>query len=78
VRKPERHAGTVEYFDGGIERHWVSSKCYLEYTREAPPPPSLKIQRPDIIRCTGSGSSTNGHLFDEMKPDYLRERDPGE
>lgn len=77
VRKPERRAGTVERFDGA-ERHWVSGNCYLEFTREAPPPPSLRMARPDIIRCTASGSSSNGHLFDSAKPDYLRNDTPRE
>jgi hypothetical protein len=72
VRKPERRAGTVEHFDGGVERYWVNANCYLEFDRNAPPLPSLGVPRPDIIRCTGSGSSTNGHLFDSVKPDYLR------
>jgi hypothetical protein len=66
----ENHrAGLVE--DG--ERFWVTDNCYFDIPRR-PPPPRLAGEFHLLTRTckpdpTGGGTS----MFDDMKPDYLKE-----
>jgi hypothetical protein len=58
----------------GIERRWVSENCFWEFGR---PPPLFTGPLPRInqVQCKLGPAEPNSHLFDEIKPGYLKKRD---
>lgn len=66
-------AGDIEMVGPGIERRWVSEKCYWEF---GTPPPLFAGQGPmtNPLHCMIGSVEPNSHLFDEIKPKYLREK----
>lgn len=69
-----RRAGYVEMLEPGVERRWVSSRCYREFGK-----PSLVIPgtRPDLnpLTCLTGKGPVRDDLFDHLKPDYLKQED---
>jgi len=55
----------------GIERRWVSGRCYWEFGR---PPDLLWSPGPRInpLRCMAGSGSADGDLFEHLKPKYLQ------
>lgn len=64
--------GTVETFDDGTERHWVSRNCYRDIPKMVVSPNPMQIGGLQLypVFCKGRGSNPN--LFDHLKPQYLR------
>jgi hypothetical protein len=74
--KTERghRAGDIEMVGPGIERRWVSENCFWEFGR---PPPLFAGPLPRIhqVQCKLGPADPNSHLFDEIKPRYLKKQD---
>ena len=72
--KRNARAGTVEPGTDNSERHWLTDNCYVEFKRGAPPPPriagDIKVSNP--LRCKPPPTGGGEHMFDELKPDYLK------
>lgn len=67
-----RKAGYIEMLGPGIERRWISSRCYRDFGR---PPDRIAGTRPDLnpINCMVGPGAVRDDLFDHLKPDYLEE-----
>lgn len=70
-RQPRRRAGLIEEPGPGIERRWISEKCYREFGQ---PPELFAAQGPRVnpVHCMLGPSSVDGDLFDHLKPKYLK------
>jgi hypothetical protein len=69
-----RRAGVIEMVGPGVERRWVSERCYWEF---GSPPPLFSGPGPTLnpLHCMIGPSDPNSHLFDEIKPRYLQDKD---
>ena len=69
-----RRAGYVEMLEPGVERRWVSSRCYRDFGK-----PALIIPgtRPDLnpMTCLVGEGPVRDDLFDHLKPDYLQDQE---
>ena len=71
IKPPVRRAGLIEMVGPGIERRWLSERCYIEFGRlpELFPAPGPRV---NPVRCM-IGPSIDGHIFDHLKPKYLQQ-----
>lgn len=73
-RKPaHRAAGIIEELGPGLERRWLSEKCYIEFGHL---PELIPGSGPRVnpVRCMMGSSSVDGDLFDHLKPGYLKRK----
>lgn len=73
VKPPAHRAGDIEILGPGIERRWLGERCYMEFGHpllELFPAPGPKV---NPVRCM-MGSSVDGHIFDHLKPEYLKQK----
>ncbi len=70
-RSPRR-AGFVEMIEPGVERRWLSSRCYREFGKRRD---SVADTRPDLnpVTCLMGSGPPRDDLFDHLKPDYLKD-----
>jgi hypothetical protein len=70
-RGPPHRAGDIELFEDGVERRWISSRCYLDF---GGPPDPLARRKPRVnpVQCMLGSSEPDGDLFDHLKPRYLK------
>jgi hypothetical protein len=72
--KPAHRAGEIQVLVPGIERRWLSERCYMEFGH----PPELfagRGPRVNPVRCNVGPDEVRGDLFDHLKPDYLKQRE---
>jgi hypothetical protein len=74
-REAERAPGKVEYFEDGAERHWVSSGCYIEFSRD-PPLSQQTDLRADIINCPGNATMSADELTEHLNRRFPRKSVP--
>jgi hypothetical protein len=74
-RETERAPGKVEYFEDGAERHWVSSGCYIEFSRDRPLPQQTDL-RADIITCPGNAAMSADELTEHLERRFPRKSAP--
>jgi hypothetical protein len=73
-RKPtHRAAGVIEKLGPGLERRWLSERCYIEFGHL---PDLVRGTAPRVnpVRCIMGSSSVDGDLFDHLKPGYLKRK----
>jgi hypothetical protein len=72
--KSPRRAGYAEMIAPGVERRWISERCYREFGR---PPDRIAGTRADLnpITCLISQGPVRSDLFDHLKPEYLKKRE---
>lgn len=63
-------AGDVQVLGQGIERRWISPRCYREFGHIPKPYTGTGINTLPIT-CLGP-SPPRGDLFEDLKPDYLK------
>jgi hypothetical protein len=70
-RGSPHRAGDIELFEDGVERRWVSSRCYRDF---GGPPDSLARRNPglNLLHCSAGPREVDGDLFDHLKPGYLK------
>lgn len=72
--KSPRKAGYVEMLGPGVERRWISSRCYREFGK---PRDRIAGTRADLnsTQCLVGPGPVRDDLFDHLKPDYLEGND---
>jgi hypothetical protein len=70
--KRNHRAGLVEQGEGNSERHWISDNCYMDFTRDPPPPPNQPGARTNPVKCKPPPTGGGDHMFDALKPEYLK------
>ncbi|MEO8316668.1 MAG: hypothetical protein ABI645_17955 [Pseudomonadota bacterium] len=73
IQPPAHRAGEIEVLGPGIERRWLSENCFMEFGHpllELFPAPGPKV---NPVRCR-MGSAVDGHIFDHLKPEYLKQK----
>jgi hypothetical protein len=67
-----RRAGTVEQFDDGAERYWVSDNCYFDADRRPPPIAFAGQVRLMTRSCKPPPTGGGDRMFEQLTPDYLK------
>jgi hypothetical protein len=72
-RGPQHRAGDIEMFEDGVERRWVSSRCYRDF---GGPPNPLARRNPRVnpLHCLLGPSAVDEDLFDHLKPGYMKRK----
>ena len=71
--RDSHHAGDVQVLGPGIERRWISARCYREFGL---PPGLLADSRFNVLPITCLGPQPpDSDLFDHLKPGYLERKD---
>jgi hypothetical protein len=74
IESPHK-AGDVDILGPGIERRWLSKSCYREFGHMPKPYTGREMNFPVPISCLGP-SKPRGDLFEELKPEYLKQGPP--
>jgi hypothetical protein len=69
-----RRAGYIEMIEPGVERRWISSRCYREFGAKGVQfPGALPTINP--VTCLIGSGPVRDDLFDHLKPEYLKDRE---
>jgi len=66
-----RRAGFIEMLESGVERRWISSRCYREFGKSRTAPLGAASDLNPITCLVGPGGSPRSDLFDHLKPEYF-------
>ena len=67
-------SGTVERFDDGAERYWVSDNCYFDIDRRPAPLNLAEQVRPMTTSCKPPPTGGGDKMFEQLTPSYLKQR----